>query len=724
MSLKQKMVFLVLSITLILGAMSFGILNYISTRVQKQQYQSFEAHAISLSDAIGAQFYERYGDVQTFSISPSIQSPNRDTIIETLNTFSALYGIYDLILIVNKSGKLVAVNSKGPDGKPLNVQSLYAKNFAEETWFKAAIHGDSTSDKDKGFSGTYFEDTHQDPYTSEVYGDKRLGNSFSTAVKDAHGNIIGVISNRAGSRWFEVAVKDLFRGLKKLGINTAEVSMTRADGTLLYEYTSNPALETLEESKYDWEKLLTLNYLKNNDQASAELKTHASGGGKFDHPVNHLSFVTGFTKVNGPKFIDSIGWNVFIRQPADSKEGLSELFYIRNAFYVALIAVILFSLLLSLRFASSLSNQLSKLAEQLSVGASDVSSTSREIATSSGRLSEAATEQASAIQETAASLDEVSAMLRSASDNASKSQLASRQSHEYAEKGKVSIQEMIEAIVAINQSNDTIMRQVDQGNLKISEIIKMIEEIGQKTKVINDIVFQTKLLSFNASVEAARAGEHGKGFAVVAEEVGNLAQMSGTAATEISTLLESSIQRVEQIISETKSNVDHHVQEGKQKVNAGTEIARRCHDLLEQILDSVKRVDGMIIQIAKSSAEQSQGVGEINKAMNQLDSATQQNTSIAHQEASASVQLEKGAQQLEEMVKELLSLVKGESKPLEKKSKVSSQSRAGAESARKSFKGGSQSSSQNASQKSSLAKNPAVNLDETPHPDDHRFEDL
>jgi methyl-accepting chemotaxis protein len=716
MSLKQKMVFLVLSITLILGAMSFGILNYISSRVQAQQFQSFESHAISLGDAIGAQFYERYGDVQTFSISPAIQSPNRDVIVDTLNTFSALYGIYDLILIVNKNGKLVAVNSKGPDGKPLNVAPLYAKSFAEEPWFKAAIEGNSTADKDKGFSGTYFEDTHQDPHTSEVYSEKRLGNSFSTAVKDSKGNIIGVISNRAGSRWFEVAVKDLYRGLKKLGINTAEVSLTRGDGSLMFEYASNPALETLEDSKYDWEKLLNLSYVKMGDSAFGLLKSKASGGGKFQHPVNHASFVTGFARVTGPKFIDSIGWNVFVRQPADSKEGLSELFYIRNAFYAALIAVILFSLMIALRFSSSLSNQLSRLAEQLSTGASDVASTSKEISISSGRLSEAATEQASAIQETAASLDEVSAMLRSASDNASKSQLASRQSHENAEKGKESIQEMIEAITAINESNDTIMRQVDQGNVKISEIIKMIEEIGQKTKVINDIVFQTKLLSFNASVEAARAGEHGKGFAVVAEEVGNLAQMSGTAATEISTLLDSSIQRVEQIISETKSNVDHHVQQGKQKVNAGTEIAKRCHDLLDQILDSVKHVDGMVIQIAKSSAEQSQGVGEINKAMNQLDSATQQNTTIAHQEASTSIQLEKGALQLEEMVKELLSLVKGSGKgdPTRSSSK------------RNPKRSGSNDGKSNDLKPTVTAKKttPKPHFDATPQADDARFEDL
>lgn len=67
------------------------------------------------------------------------------------------------------------------------------------------------------------------------------------------------------------------------------------------------------------------------------------------------------------------------------------------------------------------------------------------------------------------------------------------------------------AIGEISESNNRILQQVEDSNQKITDIVKVINEIGTKTKVINDIVFQTKLLSFNASVEAARAGEHGKG---------------------------------------------------------------------------------------------------------------------------------------------------------------------------------------------------------------------
>ena len=102
-------------------------------------------------------------------------------------------------------------------------------------------------------------------------------------------------------------------------------------------------------------------------------------------------------------------------------------------------------------------------------------------------------------------------MVTKSAENAKRSREVATTSLTTANHGKVSVEKMIEAIEDINRSNNHIVEQINQSNGKITEIVKVISEIGSKTKVINDIVFQTKLLSFNASVEAARAGEHGKG---------------------------------------------------------------------------------------------------------------------------------------------------------------------------------------------------------------------
>ncbi len=659
MSLKQKLIALVFSVPLILGIMSFGVLEIISKKVAQQEMHSFESYSRSLSDAIGAQFYERYGDVQTFSLSPTLQAHDRKVIVQSLNTFSAMYGIYDLIMVVNAKGKLVAVNDKSPDGKAIEVAPLYSKNYSDAPWFKSVIESKSLDDKDKGFSGTFFEDVQVDPYTSEVYGSQRLGNSFSTAIKDESGNVIGVITNRAGSRWFEVAFKELYRSLKNLGMNNTDVVLMKNDGTLLFEYESDPKSTKLEDSKYDWNQLLKYNFVKDEFQAAILLQKGESGAGTFLDHREKIPHTTGFSKVSGPKFIDSIGWGIMVRN-SSSEEGLAELYLIKKVFYVAFGLVILASLFLSIVFSSSIARVLSSLAERLTKGSGEVATAAKNITDSGQKLSESVSEQAASIQETAAALEEVGSMLRSSSENAQKSKTASEFSRQSSEEGKKSIDQMIHAIQEINLSNETIMREVDRGNTQISEIVKLIQEIGQKTKVINDIVFQTKLLSFNASVEAARAGEHGKGFAVVAEEVGNLAQMSGTAAKEISSLLESSTERVEKIVSETKTNVGREALAGKQKVDAGTKIAQQCGELLEEILSSAQNLDGMVSQISVATREQTQGITEINKAMGQLDQVTNQNSGIAHTTATAAEQLSREAESLSGMVGELLSVVNGD----------------------------------------------------------------
>ena len=118
------------------------------------------------------------------------------------------------------------------------------------------------------------------------------------------------------------------------------------------------------------------------------------------------------------------------------------------------------------------------------------------------------------------------------------------------------MERMISSIEGISESNGEIMKEVSNNNSELQTISELIKDIEEKTKVINDIVFQTKLLSFNASVEAARAGEHGKGFAVVAEEIGNLANMSGEAALQISQIIETSVQNVQTMIKKTTTKME------------------------------------------------------------------------------------------------------------------------------------------------------------------------
>ncbi len=331
----------------------------------------------------------------------------------------------------------------------------------------------------------------------------------------------------------------------------------------------------------------------------------------------------------------------------------------RNIMFLTIFLAILLGTAIAIYVMKNVSKSIDQVISHLTDNSNQVTSAAHQIAQSSEELSQAATEQSASLEETSASIEEMNSMVQKNADNAKKTSGIAENSKSNAGKGKEVVQEMIAAIHEINKSNEHIQESVDESNKKIAEIVDVITEIGNKTKVINDIVFQTKLLSFNASVEAARAGEHGKGFAVVAEEVGNLAAMSGNAAKEISTMLDDSILKVQGIVNETKTKVEQLIKEGKAKVDRGTNIAQECGNVLDEIVMNIGNVNQMSEEISVACQEQAQGVNEITKAMAQLDQVTQTNAATSEEAAQAAEELSAQAESLRTMVHVLVETIKG-----------------------------------------------------------------
>lgn len=326
---------------------------------------------------------------------------------------------------------------------------------------------------------------------------------------------------------------------------------------------------------------------------------------------------------------------------------------------------IVISLMAGIFFASNLVNKISESVKKLGQSAGEIFEKSNEVAHISSTLSSAATQQAASLQETVSSIDEISAMISRNSDAAQTSSQMSDRSTKVAQEGKEKVGLMMESIHSIAKGNNEIIDQMQKSNREISEIVNVINDISLKTQVINDIVFQTKLLSFNASVEAARAGEHGKGFAVVAEEVGNLAAMSGKAATEITDMLSKSTKQVTEIIGSSKLLMDSLITQSKSKVDQGTITAEGCAKSLDEILSNVSSVNEMVLEISTASKEQSTGVIEVNKAMSELDHVTQQNSSSAQLSSEAAVHLNSQVERLHQVVLEISNIVDGSRKKSE-----------------------------------------------------------
>ncbi len=325
-------------------------------------------------------------------------------------------------------------------------------------------------------------------------------------------------------------------------------------------------------------------------------------------------------------------------------------------------AALLFVIFGAIWTGYSMTSTLQSIVESIRGSSESVVQSSVESSSSSTELSESVTEQASSLQETMASVEEISTMVNQNSDSSQKAKVTVDENEKAAQVGAKTVKEMIQVISEIKHTNSDILKQMEQSNREFSEIVRIISEIGDKTKVINEIVFQTKLLSFNASVEAARAGEHGKGFAVVAEEIGNLAQMSGTAATQISGMLTDSIKRVNEIVEQTTRKVDQLIEVGQDKISMGEATALKCKEVLERIESTSKAASTMVSEIAHASKEQAQGITEINRAITQMDQVTQQNSAVAQKSSIQSGLLHDQSEHLVVALKNLTRFIHGNSK--------------------------------------------------------------
>jgi methyl-accepting chemotaxis protein len=252
--------------------------------------------------------------------------------------------------------------------------------------------------------------------------------------------------------------------------------------------------------------------------------------------------------------------------------------------------------------------QLHNLVARARSASEEIRDSAGEIARGHTDLSTRTEEQASSLEQTAASMEEMSATVAQNAENAKKATLHASAASDVAARGGHAVGAVV-----------TTMSGISASSKKIADIIG----------VIDGIAFQTNILALNAAVEAARAGEQGRGFAVVASEVRSLAQRSAAAAKEIRQLISDSVGRID----------------------AGSKQVAEAGKTMEEIVESVKRVNGLIEEISAASQEQSQSLAQVSDTVQQLEKVTQQNAAMVQEATAASASMEEQAKSLQDAVK-------------------------------------------------------------------------
>ena len=244
--------------------------------------------------------------------------------------------------------------------------------------------------------------------------------------------------------------------------------------------------------------------------------------------------------------------------------------------------------------------QVQQVARRVTAGSDQVSAGAQ-------HLAQGATQQASSIEQLAATITEITQQIKDTAEFSEGSREDTLRIQKEAAKSNEDMQELLKA-----------MGDISENSAQISKIVKTIE----------DIAFQTNILSLNAAVEAARAGVAGKGFAVVADEVRNLASKSADASKSTAALIENSLSAVQR----------------------GREITDKTAESLTRVIADINKVAESITHIAQEAMTQANSVGQISIGVDQISGVVQTTSATSQEGAASSEELSSQAQVLKHLM--------------------------------------------------------------------------
>lgn len=288
--------------------------------------------------------------------------------------------------------------------------------------------------------------------------------------------------------------------------------------------------------------------------------------------------------------------------------------------------------------ATIASSQIAEAIQQVAAGSNDQSSHAAITARAMEQLREAidqiaagAQQQADEVQRASEVLDEAAQAIERVSGATQEVSASAKQALSSAQSGGEAVQHTLDSMNRISATTGDVAGRV-------RELGQNSQQIGEIVQIISGIADQTNLLALNAAIEAARAGEHGKGFAVVAEEVRKLAERSGKATKEITTLVDSIRNGVEAAVQAMDANA--------REVENGASLAGNTGQALKEILAAMELTNQKIEGIAMAAQQVAASGDQAVNAMNSVSAVTEENTAATEEMTSASEEVAQAIQQI------------------------------------------------------------------------------
>lgn len=561
--------FLVLGlIPLTIGA----VLSYSASQksLKERSGESLEADAVTLGETLDRNLFERYGDVQAFAANGAAKG-NQKTVTDLANFYTKTYGIYDLMIIADADGKIVATNSIKFDGSPLDTTSLIGTSVKDQDWFQKAITGKIPA------GSTDYTDAHKDPLVTDLMGDV-ASLDFTAPIRDDNGNVIRVWTNRAS--WDRIVGQVMSERIDTASKENSHLKaqLLSKTGQVLWSDQKNESfsLDLAGKKIHSVDEVIA----KKNGFAN---ESHFRGG----------SVITGYAHADGALGFAGYDWNVIVSMP--TSEATADAVDLRNFQLLLWILSAIAIGTLSMYISKKVAKPLRQSSEAVSQSASTLATNAEQM----GSNAEATALQANTVAATTEEMNQSVIMVATA-----------------MEEMDVSIAEIAKSASDATGVIGQAISTVEQTNGKILQLGDSSAEIGKVIEVITSIAEQTNLLALNATIEAARAGDAGKGFAVVANEVKELAKETAAATEEIE-------RKISAIQSDTSEAVG--------AIGEISEVMSRIQEIQTTIASAVEEQTATTAEIARTIHEVASGSSQIARSITGVAEAAQKTSAGARE---------------------------------------------------------------------------------------------